>query len=191
MRDRDTVELDQRLLDVPGGHAALVQGENLVFHAGQPGLALLDQLRLEAAVTITRRLDLQLAERALDRLGGLAVARIAAPAALGLVVLLVAQMGVHLGFQAAIDQALQHLRVQLVHVLRRLAAGQHFIENLRFQRHVTAPRRHHRQCLKGQLHGSIYRLAAAGGSVSRSAPCLAETDRGHLFLGIQAISRQP
>ena len=41
--------IDQRLLDIPRGHAALVQRENLLFHAGQARLALLHQLRFEAA----------------------------------------------------------------------------------------------------------------------------------------------
>ena len=58
-------------------HAAGVEAEDPVIQAGQPGLALADQLRLKAAVAVARRLDLDRPELGLDRLGRRAVAAIA------------------------------------------------------------------------------------------------------------------
>jgi hypothetical protein len=45
-------------LDVADGHAARVERQNLLVEAGEARLPLLDDLRLERAVAVTRDLDL-------------------------------------------------------------------------------------------------------------------------------------
>ncbi len=47
----------ERVHDIPRTQALGVEGEDLVVHLGQVGLALADELRLEGGVTVARRLD--------------------------------------------------------------------------------------------------------------------------------------
>ena len=56
-RDVGVIHLFERVHDVTGAQAPGVEGEDLVVHLGQAGLALADKLRLEGGVTVTRRLD--------------------------------------------------------------------------------------------------------------------------------------
>ena len=112
------------MFDVARGDAFGIEREYLVFHPRQAGLAFLDQQRLEAAVAITRGVDLQRTEFAFDGLGANAVTPVGARRiGIGLGVPGVAKMHVHLGFQAAVDHALQELGVQIPNVGRRLAVA--------------------------------------------------------------------
>ncbi len=56
-RDVGVIHLFERVNDVARAQALGVEGEDLVVHLGQAGLALADKLRLEGAVAITRSLD--------------------------------------------------------------------------------------------------------------------------------------
>ncbi len=51
------IHLFERVHDIPRTQALGVEGEDLVVHLGQVGLALADELRLEGGVTVARRLD--------------------------------------------------------------------------------------------------------------------------------------
>ncbi|MNG34952.1 hypothetical protein D3C84_1215750 [compost metagenome] len=56
-RDVGVIHLFERVHDIPRAQAFGVEGEDLVVHLGQVGLALADELRFEGGVTVTRRLD--------------------------------------------------------------------------------------------------------------------------------------
>jgi hypothetical protein len=56
-----SVQLGQMALDLAHCHAARVEAQNLVIEAVEPGLALGDQLRLEAARPVARDRDVDLA----------------------------------------------------------------------------------------------------------------------------------
>ncbi len=56
-RDVGVIHLFERVHDIPRTQALGVEGEDLVVHLGQVGLALADELRLEGGVTVARRLD--------------------------------------------------------------------------------------------------------------------------------------
>src|SRR3954469_16365994 len=76
--DLGAVELGQVIADVADGHAAGVEPEDLLVEAGQPRLALGQDLRLERALAVAGRLDLDRPQVALDRLGGVPVADVGA-----------------------------------------------------------------------------------------------------------------
>ena len=90
-RDVGRVEFGQMPLDLANRHAAGIQAQDLVVEAVEPGLALGDELRLEAADAVARHRNLDLAVLGQDRLAAEAVAAVAAAAARR-VALLVAQM---------------------------------------------------------------------------------------------------
>ena len=102
------IHLFERVNDIPGAQALGVEGEDLVVHLGQAGLALADKLRLERAVAITRRLDGDLSVLPFEALGGIAIAIVTGPAALW-GVFLVAQVLVHLGIERGLDGELDQL----------------------------------------------------------------------------------
>ena len=64
--------------DVPDGHPARIECEDLVVQAGQSGLALADQLRLKGPVTITRGAHIDGPQVSLHPLGARAVADVRA-----------------------------------------------------------------------------------------------------------------
>ena len=66
-----------------GAHAPCVHGDDLVVEVGPTRLVLADQLRIEAALAVPGDLDRQIAFVVLERLGGLAVATVAAVPAIG------------------------------------------------------------------------------------------------------------
>src|SRR5207247_10671290 len=93
------------------GQATRVQGEDLVVEAHEPPLALLDDLRLKAAVSIAGRLDLDLPVLADQRLRTRAVALVAgAPGRLPM--RLVADVVGQLDLHRPLDQPLGQLRQQ-------------------------------------------------------------------------------
>ena len=71
--DLDAVQLVDDILNVAGGHALGIEGEDFFVKARDAPLMLPDQLRLEGAVTIAWGGDSQLAEIALHRLPRVAV----------------------------------------------------------------------------------------------------------------------
>jgi hypothetical protein len=74
-------------------------------------------------------------------------------------VTLAAQMRLHLRLQRTVDHVLQHLRIQLLHVLRGLAVPGQLVQHrlVKFQCRCSSRLSPHR--LKGQVHSSIYRLS--------------------------------
>jgi hypothetical protein len=54
-------------LDVTDGHAARVERDDLLVEAREPPLPLLHQDRLEAAITVARHLDVDVADLGLCR----------------------------------------------------------------------------------------------------------------------------
>ena len=107
-RDLGAIEFGQVALDLAHRHAARVEAQDLVVEAVEPGLALGDQLRLEAAGPVARDRDLDLAVLGQDRLRARPVAAVAAAAA-GRVALLVAKMLGQLRTKRALDQRLLQL----------------------------------------------------------------------------------
>jgi hypothetical protein len=69
------------ILDVAHAHPAGVEPEDPVIQAREPGLALGDELRVEAALAVTGRADRHRPELGMHRLLGRAVAMVAGPAA--------------------------------------------------------------------------------------------------------------
>lgn len=72
--DLDAVDLGQVRPDVTDRQPAAVERQDLVVEPDEPPLALADDLRLKAAVTVARRVDLDLPVLADQRLRGRAVA---------------------------------------------------------------------------------------------------------------------
>lgn len=85
--------------DLPRAHAPCVQRYNLVIKARKAALILGDQLRIEAARTVTRHLDLDLAS---VRYNGLATLAMTAVANL----LIATKMIIHLGIERSLGKRL-------------------------------------------------------------------------------------
>ena len=75
-RHIDAVEFFHDFLNVAGGHPLGIEGKNLLVEPAQPALMFGNQLGLESAIAITRRLDVDLAEIALHRLLRMTIATI-------------------------------------------------------------------------------------------------------------------
>jgi hypothetical protein len=95
-------------LDLTHRHAAGIEAENLLVKAVEPGLALGDQQRLEAAGPIARDRDVDLAIIGQDSLRAGAVAAVAAATA-GRVPLLVAKVLAQLRPKRSLDERLLQL----------------------------------------------------------------------------------
>ncbi|MPN06914.1 hypothetical protein SDC9_154171 [bioreactor metagenome] len=107
-------------------HATGVPRDDFVVEAGPAGLVLGDELGLEAAVTVARHLDGQLAEIALEGLLALAVAGVASRVGHSLVAFM-AQVLSQLSVQSSLDQQLGQLLEQAVladEVFRLLVVSQ-------------------------------------------------------------------
>src|SRR5262245_62018855 len=98
-------------LDLSGGHSTRVERDDLVVEAVKPSLPLLDELRIELPVAVTRDLDRDLALLAFERLARLAIAGIAGVSSFGRV-LLVAEMMGHLSVQDSFDEGFGELLEQ-------------------------------------------------------------------------------
>jgi hypothetical protein len=94
--------------DVAGGHAPRIQGDDPLVEAIEAGLALADDLRLEAAITVSRDRQADGADIGQDCLSGGAVAVVAA-APPGWVVLVITQVPSHLLGQRPFQHRLGHL----------------------------------------------------------------------------------
>ena len=90
-------------LNVAHRHAECIHRQDLGVKAFEARLVLLDQLGLEGAVAVARHGNGHLPGFPLDRLLGLAIARVAAPVPRDLM-LLVAQVMVQLAGQHALHQ---------------------------------------------------------------------------------------
>lgn len=106
-RDGHPVEVFHVALDIARAHAPCVHGDDLVVEVGPTGLVLADQLGIEGALAVPGDLYRQIAPVVLERLGGLAVARVAAVPAVG-GMLLLAEMIAEFGFQDPFGHALLH-----------------------------------------------------------------------------------
>jgi len=107
-------------LDVAGGHAAGIHGQDFLIEALHPCLAFFDQLWLKGALPISRDLDLNVSLLSFHGFLTGAVACVAIGIALALV-FGIAQMRIEFGFQATLDHRLGELLEQAVlgqHVLR-------------------------------------------------------------------------
>ena len=100
-------------LDLAHRHAAGIEAQNLVVEAVEPGLALGDQLRLEAAGPVTRHRNVDRAVLGQDRLRARPVAAVPAATARG-IAFLIAQMLAQLGPKRTLDQRLLELLEQPV-----------------------------------------------------------------------------
>ena len=107
-RDLGPVKLGQVTLDLAHRHAARVEAQNLAVEAIEPGLALGDQLRLEAADAVAWHRNVDLAILGQDRLCARSVAAVAAAAARR-IAFLVAQVLGQLGPERPLDQRLLEL----------------------------------------------------------------------------------
>lgn len=110
--------------DLTGAHAARIHRDDLVIEAGKATLILGDQLRIEAARSITRNLDLDPSTVGRHRLAAIAV-----PAVVPL--LLLAKMVIHLRVEGAFGKGLLQRIEQaaLAECRCRVSAGQQLIEN--------------------------------------------------------------
>ena len=75
----NSVDLLKMPLDLPHRHAARVHRDDLVIKAGEAALAFLDKLRLEAAIPITRHIQIDYALICEDALGARPVTLVGLP----------------------------------------------------------------------------------------------------------------
>ena len=158
--DLDAVDLGQVRLDVARRQPARVEREDLVVEALEAPLALADDLRLEAAVAVPRRLDPDRPVLGRKRLRGRAVAGVAGPAG-RLLVRLVAEMLGQLGLHRPLHQPLGQLREQPAgpdDLLLGPRAREQLVDHLVRDPLATGPLDHPTQ--SGAVHGVIHpRLA--------------------------------
>src|SRR5579864_7910897 len=124
------VEFGQVALDLSHRHAAGIEAQNLVVEPGEMRLALGDQLRLEAAGTIARHRNLDLAILGQERLRARPVAAVAFAASCK-IALLIAEMLGQLRSQRSLDQRLLQLLEEPVlpgQVLRLLIVSKQLIK---------------------------------------------------------------
>ncbi len=91
-------------LDLTHRHATGVQREDLVIKPRPPCLVLGHDLRLKAAIAVSRNINGQFAKFTLERLLALAVSGVALGAGNGLV-LVVSKVLSHLGFEGSLNQS--------------------------------------------------------------------------------------
>jgi hypothetical protein len=109
--DLDAVEAPQVRRDVARRDAAGVELEHALVQAGQPGLALADQLGVKRALAVARSPDRHLAELGLERLGRRAIALVARAARRRLPGRIAQLLG-QLRPQRRLDHAARQLREQ-------------------------------------------------------------------------------
>lgn len=91
-------------LNLAGRHAAGAERDHLVVEAGQTALAFGHDLGLERPVTVARDTEIEWPGVGGEALGRVPVSAVSGAAAFGRV-LLVAEVGAHLGLERALDQA--------------------------------------------------------------------------------------
>ena len=89
-------------LNLARRHAAGVEGDHLVVEACEAALALGHDLRLERSVAVTWDAEVERAGVGGEAFGGVPVSAVAGAASLG-GVLLIAEVGAHLGLERALD----------------------------------------------------------------------------------------
>jgi hypothetical protein len=127
--DFGVVDLLQVPLDLARRQAARVQRQDLPVQLRPPPLALFHQLRLELAVAVARRFDLQLAERPLKRLFRRPVPAVAAVGT-GWIVLAVAQVRRQFPAQSPLHHSLGQLRQHPLHILHRPGVPHQAVQSL-------------------------------------------------------------
>ena len=100
-KNRQTVQLFNVLLNVPGAHAARVERDDFVVKSRKAAFVLLNQLRFESAVPVPRNRQ---RHRAILRQHPLAAATVTVIT--GCLLVFTVQMHVHLGIQHALGQRL-------------------------------------------------------------------------------------
>jgi hypothetical protein len=100
-------------LDLAGGHPTRVERDDLVVEVVEPSLPLLDELRIELLVAVTRDLDRDLALLAFERSARLAVAGVAGVLSFWRV-FLVAEMMSHLSVQDPFNEGFGELLEQTI-----------------------------------------------------------------------------
>src|SRR4029450_8603637 len=111
--DVGPVDLSEMGLNVTGGHALRIQGDDVAGQAGETALALADRDRVEGAVAVPRHPQSDLADLGRHRLGVRALAAIAPPAPLDRV-WLVADMVGHLDLEPGLEDLAHQSRQQPV-----------------------------------------------------------------------------
>ena len=101
MRHLKTIDVLDGGGDVALAHAASVQGENLAFNGRDITLVLLDDLRLEGALTVTGHVDGDFSQGCLEGLFGVSVASIATGDRAFMVG--IAEMILHLPFERRLE----------------------------------------------------------------------------------------
>jgi len=109
-------------LDIAGGHAASIEGDNAVIKALQLPFALFDQLWLEGAITVAGHLELDITMHRANGLWALAIARVAGVLALGRM-LGIAEMGVHFRVEDTLGDTLGQLLEQTTFAENIFGAG--------------------------------------------------------------------
>ncbi len=107
----DAVDLGQVRFDIPGRKAPGVEGEDLLVEPLKTPLTLLDDLRLEATITIPRGVDLHRPVLGHQRLWRTPIASVARAAG-RLEMRLIPQMVSELDLHRSLDQPLRQLRKQ-------------------------------------------------------------------------------
>jgi len=121
------------VLDVAGGQALGVQGQDLLVEAGQAALVLADELGLEGASAVARDVQRDVAHLTLDGLLGVAVAAVLGGAVAGVGRLegqgrlngLAGEVGGHLGVEHALQGRLHHAPEKGVEVVDGAGLGGH------------------------------------------------------------------
>ena len=164
------------------------QRDHQIIEPGQPPLALLDQLRLEAALAVARHLEGYRTCLRQDGFAALAVPGIAAVTA-GRIVLAVAEVIVELAVERRFDHHLRQLRQQPTltgepqslgsgafgQLPHQLIAGHGRLRLRRIQLHNSLPITHHigHRCLllSQELHRKNYSPAATFTHTGFSSGC--------------------
>jgi hypothetical protein len=130
--DLEPVELLEMAPNVAHAHAARVHGDDLVIQAVDPGLALGDQARLEAALPVARHLDLEQAALTPHRLAANPVPAVRLNQR-RLLPMLVAEMLGQLRAQHPLHQRLLevlHQPAVAQQIFRPLAAPKQLVQNV-------------------------------------------------------------
>ena len=129
-RDLDAINFFDVRFDLPRGEAPRIQRDHGFAEVAHGGLALADDLGVEAGVTIARGFDPDLTEVAAHCFGRSPVARVAAAAAFR-IMLRIAEMLFHLELEKRLERLLHHALEELFCVHRfRPAAGTQAVHQL-------------------------------------------------------------
>ena len=118
MRYLETIDILHGGSNVALAHTAPIEGEDLALYGGDVALMLLDNLRLERALAVTRHMDGDFAQCGLERLLGIAIAGIVA--GIGACMAGIAEMVLHLSFEGGLEDGRKDTFDEILDVLRVL-----------------------------------------------------------------------